>query len=171
MSHTCSATSSRETSSRAAFNPSSPSPAISTRKPASRSALARNAAVFFSSSIIRIRIKQFITQKGRFRGSGLFLKTKSMPDLRQGGARLSLNERNIGTVDNSVNGSVFAEVTGRDRLSGLRLGLRDVARIHAAVRGRVSNQNIQPRGHARQSRAGSALHIAQCHNEMLGVGN
>src|SRR5205807_6974108 len=43
---------------RASFKPASPSRARSTENPASRKPLARKAAVFFSSSITRIRIAQ-----------------------------------------------------------------------------------------------------------------
>src|SRR5438874_12543511 len=59
---------------RACSKPVSPSRARSTAKPASRSPLARKAAVFFSSSITRIRIAESATS----------FKSPTLPLLRRG---------------------------------------------------------------------------------------
>src|SRR5262249_48959325 len=72
----------------------SPSAQVSALKPASRSPFARNAAVFFSSSMIMIRTNPFISQKGRLRGSGLFGKTSGDVDLT--GTPCRIGERPAG---------------------------------------------------------------------------
>jgi len=54
---------------------------------------------------------------------------------------MRLDQRDIGAVDRTVYGYVFAEIIHRHRQSRLRLRLRYIARINGAVRGRVADQN------------------------------
>jgi hypothetical protein len=61
---------------------------------------------------MRIRTDQSITQKGRFRGSGLVVKRIAAGLRRQSGPGPGLDQRNIGAVDQPVDRDVFAEVGG-----------------------------------------------------------
>jgi hypothetical protein len=66
--------------------------------------------------------------------------------LRQRGSRLRLNQGDVGAVDRPVDGNVFAKVTRPDRLTGLRLRLRDVAGVHRSVCCCVAKQHAHRRG-------------------------
>ena len=101
----------------------------------------------------------------------------------QSGARLGLDETNIGTVDGAVDRHVFAEVTGGDGVPGFGLGLRNVARIDRSVGIGISEQEAGVDGdvpviagridHAVEddSDAGRFGHSAQVGEVLVGVGS
>src|SRR6266513_1384954 len=66
------------------------------------------------------------------------VRTWSSFFLRQGGAGTRLHHRNVRTVDQAIGSHVFTEIAACYLLTGLRLGLGDIARVDRTIRGRVS---------------------------------
>src|SRR5438128_825932 len=86
------------------------------------------------------------------RSSGRLQASKTLDDRSgQRGARFRFYERDIAAVEVAIDRHVLAEIGIRYRLTRLRFRLRDVARIHDAVRGGVADENA----HAHSDVAGT----------------
>ena len=80
-----------------------------------------------------------------------------------------MNHGNVGAVNESVDGDVFAEVASSDQLSGLRLGLGDIARVDRAIGGRVAFERAHRHPHI--TGVATVAHVGEVDRYSLRVGD
>lgn len=87
----------------------------------------------------------------------------------QCGSGCGLHGPNVGAVDGAIRRNVLPEVGGAQGLTGLRLRLRDVARVHRAVARGVAEQDAHRNGNRVAAVARGILHRMQRDEDVLRI--